>query len=136
MKAAPRSASVDAPDGRASATRRRALVYALVVSASVAAVLGYAGYVIWRTNAEVAAAQPIAGVSLQVLPTPGLVPAGAASPAAAAMARPYVLFRTTALGDHFGRVSLAYLDALAVLWAAKTEIDGLLLSGSLADSPN
>lgn len=103
------------------------MVYALVVAASVAAVLGYAGYVIWRANAELAAAQPIAAVPLQALPvtmtTPATTSAVLAGPATgtqaanndpvtAAMPRPYLLFRTTALGDHFGRISLAYLDAL------------------------
>jgi cobalt-zinc-cadmium efflux system outer membrane protein len=34
------------------------------------------------------------------------------------------------------QVNLAYLDALSALWASWTEIDGLLLSGSLAVPPN
>ncbi|MEX2171480.1 MAG: TolC family protein [Pirellulales bacterium] len=35
----------------------------------------------------------------------------------------------------FSQTNLAYLDALAVLWANRTEIDGLLLTGSLAAPP-
>jgi hypothetical protein len=110
MNKTPRPGSNDAPAGTTFVPRRRALVYVLVVSTSVAAVLGYAGYVIWRTNAEVAAAQPIAGVPLPALPTPAMATAKASADAASS--RPYMLFRTTALGEHFGRVSLAYLDAL------------------------
>jgi len=36
----------------------------------------------------------------------------------------------------YSQTNLAYLDALSGLWASWTEIDGLLLSGSLAEPPN
>lgn len=108
IRTPPPAAAVD-PASRTSARRRRAWIYVLVVAVSVAAVLGYAGHVIWRTKAGLAATQPVATVPLPALPGDGLASAKAA--AGAASQRPYLLFRSTALGEHFGRVSLAYLDA-------------------------
>lgn len=125
-RAAP-SGSAEPQGGRAAPRPGRLAVYALIVAISIAAVLGYAGYVAWRTKAALAAAQPVPSVALQALPGETASPAAASAQSAgpaigvqtarqnaavAAMPRPYLLFRSTALGEHFGQVSLAYLDAL------------------------
>jgi hypothetical protein len=106
-------------------TRRRALVFAFVLVGSVAAVAGYAGWVIWRTEAFLAGTEPVATAPLGVLPASPAAPAVAPQAQGATLSNavnagagpvagsvPYLLFRSTALGDSFGRVSLTYLDAL------------------------
>jgi hypothetical protein len=104
------------PDGRdahrgdaiASALSRiRLIVFAAVTVVSVAAALGYAALVVSRAKAAAAAAPVIPTASINALPGPA---SGAASPAP--QARPYVLFRSTALGDTYGRLGVAYLDDL------------------------
>jgi hypothetical protein len=90
-------------EGRAVAlpSRRRLLLFAVVLVASAAAALGYALHAAWRARVAAQASDAPAVVALAELP--------AATPGSSA-ARPYLLFRSSALDETHGRVSLQYLD--------------------------
>lgn len=83
-----------------TASRRRALAFGIVVLACVAAAVGYAWHLMRQASAASAAA-PIGFVPLDALP-------GASG---TAPRRAFMLFRSTALGESYGRVGLVYLDA-------------------------
>ena len=80
-----------------TAGRRRALVFVLVIAACVAGIAGYAAHVMNRSSAPPTAnATPALGTIAQV-PADG---------------RPFVLYRSTALGPYYGRLAAAHLDDL------------------------
>ena len=98
-------------DGREITTpragsRRRVLLFAAVLATSVVVAVGYAVNVARRADAVAAASSTVPIARVNELPQAGAEP----SPEGVA-ARPYLLFRSTALGESYGRVSLAYLDA-------------------------
>lgn len=89
---------LDDDDDRAPLSRRtRLLIFAAVLIVSVAAAAGYAAHSAWRARAAAAAAT---ARSLPALPLDALPLAAAPTDA------PYMLFRSTALGETYGRVSL------------------------------
>jgi len=84
----------------------RVVAFAIVVLASLAGSVLYAGFAAWRGRAAAGSASgSAAAVAIAVLPD-------ASSARPGATERPFVLFRRTALGPDYGRVSLAYLDEL------------------------
>lgn len=85
---------------RARPTRRAALAFAGVVLACAAAVAATAWHVVRRENTPSAATPP----------PPAFAPLAAMPSSASASTRPFVVVRSTALGDSYGRVTLAYLD--------------------------
>jgi hypothetical protein len=76
--------------------RPRVLAFALVVAACLAGIAGYARHVVHQANASTASDAPLAYAPLAAVPDGG--------------GRPFVLFRSTALGDSYGHVTLARLD--------------------------
>ena len=76
--------------------RPRALAFALVVVACLAGIAGYARHVVHQANAPAATGAPLAYAPLAAVP--------------ASSGRPFALFRSTALGDSYGHVTLARLD--------------------------
>ena len=83
----------------------RRAVFALVLVLCVAGAIGYAMRAATRTPAGAVPAPPVATARLAQLPAP-------VATNSAAVARPYVLFRSTALSEQHGLVGLARLDAL------------------------
>jgi len=82
----------------------RVVAFAIVVLACLAGAALYAGYSVWRSRTAAAGASgSAAAVAITVLPD-------ASSARPGATERPYALFRRTALGPEYGRVSMAYLD--------------------------
>ena len=80
---------------------RRTLVFVVVVALCIAGAGGYTMHLLRKAKTEAAAAAPIDFVKLDALP-----------PSGTAGVRPFMLFRSTALGDSYGHVGLAYVDAL------------------------
>ena len=78
----------------AGSSRSRLIGFAIVLLASVAGALGY---VAWRAQAGVTGDRPLTVATLTALP--------------AASAGPTLLFRSTALGDSYGHLSLTNPDA-------------------------
>ncbi|MBA2724052.1 MAG: hypothetical protein H0U56_14415 [Methylibium sp.] len=103
--------SSQAPGG--ALRRTRVLLFSAVVVVSAAAVAGYAAHAASRAKAA-AAAGPLSVVPLDALPS---LPSAASGQSAASSALeglgegPYMLFRSTALGETYGRVSLEGLEA-------------------------
>jgi hypothetical protein len=93
--------------------RQRLLAFAAVVTLSVAAIAGYAVHAAWRAEAAAAAqsdsvaTQPLSAMPSAIAPAPS----AASSSQAIAAGGPYMLFRSTALGETYGRVSLESLAA-------------------------
>lgn len=98
----------------ASSLRPRLLVFLLVILACVGGIAGYARHVIRQSHTppEVAASGPASTAP----PSPPkaasqAAPAAVVAPApAASAARPFLLLRSTALGESYGRVTRAWLD--------------------------
>lgn len=86
-------------------SNRRALLFAFILACSMAGVALYAYRVVERTNA--AAAQSVSIATTPIARVPGAAPAVSTF---RDRQRPFVMFRSTALGDSFGRVSIAHLD--------------------------
>lgn len=88
-----------------SDTRRRMLAFAVVVALSVAGAFGYAALVAWRVQRAAEAMPTTATTKIDALPA-------AAGSAAARDGghRPTLMFRSTALGESYGRVSTEFLD--------------------------
>lgn len=82
---------------RSGGLRRQIIAFALIALACVAGAVGYGLRVASRQQAAAAAAPKIEAVPIAALPADG---------------RPYVVYRSTALGDTYGRVGVAYLDDL------------------------
>ena len=76
--------------------RPRALAFALVVVACLAGIAGYARHAVHQADAASATAAPLAYAALAAVPD--------------SSGRPVVMFRSTALGDSYGHVTLARLD--------------------------
>ena len=128
---------IDPTESPSSAARRRG-VFAIVVVMCAVGAAAYAWHAIQRSRAaevaqgpirsaqigelpgaapsapEHSASMPSATPSMGTTPSPemGAGPATLTAGSAATKPRPFLLFRSTALGDSYGRVSLAYLDAL------------------------
>lgn len=114
--------------------RGRQVVFLLIVLASVAGAAGYAAFAAWRAQAAAArspgpAVQPVAALpadrpgsaasattavaAASAAQVPPQVRAGTTVPPAPAgpePAHPFVLFRSTALDDQYGRVNMEVLD--------------------------
>jgi hypothetical protein len=89
---------------------RRAIAFVIVLVVCVAGALGYVVHVSWRAKAAAAALPPIAVTRLDELPAPPGAEVSVAKDGSP-RARPYLLFRSTALGETYGRVSTEHLDA-------------------------
>jgi hypothetical protein len=76
--------------------RTRALAFALVVAACLAGIAGYARHVARQANASAATAAPFDYVPVAAVPD--------------SSGRPFVMFRSTALGASYGHVTLARID--------------------------
>jgi hypothetical protein len=122
-----------------SIVRRKAAAFGLIVAMCLAGAVGYGWYAKTRSLSLAASNEPLAMTPIEKLPqiSPGVsdqtsgipatiapapkpdgrlvvAPEHAALPTAAwqgLAAKPMVMFRSTALGDSYGRVSVAYLDA-------------------------
>lgn len=77
------------------ASRWRIGVFVVVLAASIAGALAYAMHVTGHAKTALATAPAVATTGINVLPV--------------AASRPYLLFRSTALGETYGRVGLQYL---------------------------
>ena len=88
-----------ADDALAGASTRSKIVFAVVVAASVVGAAAFAVHAFLRTGAAAASSAAIVSTRMDALPS---------SPGASG---PSLMFRSTALGDSFGRVGLARLDA-------------------------
>lgn len=86
-----------APVTGRSSLRRQFVIFTLVALACVAGAVGYGLHVASRQQAAAAAAPKIEAAPIAALPSDG---------------RPYLVYRSTALGDTYGRVSVAFLDDL------------------------
>ena len=88
--------------GRASGlpSRRRIVTFVAVLAVSVCAAVGYAVQAGWRARVAARASDAPTAVALQQLPA-----------AAGSAVRPYLLYRSSALGPTHGRVGLQYLDS-------------------------
>lgn len=84
-----------------TASRRRAAIFGIVVLVCSAAAVGYAWHRMRQASA-VAAAAPVGLVPLDALP--GAVADGSSH-------RAFMLFRSTALGEGYGRIAVVSLDA-------------------------
>lgn len=82
------------------------LAFFVVAMGGIAAALGYAAYASSRAKASAAAQPLISMVKLNELPPPG---AGTPTKDGSVVGRPYMLFRNTALGDSYGRISAEFL---------------------------
>jgi hypothetical protein len=81
-------------------TRLRALAFAAVVVLCATGIAGYSRHVMHRAGPDPSGA-----------PVPGFVRIDALPEVGGKDARPFAVFRSTALGDSYGHVTLAYLDA-------------------------
>lgn len=86
-----------APVTGRSSLRRQFVIFTLVALACAAGAVGYGLHVASRQQAAAAAAPKIEAAPIAALPSDG---------------RPYLVYRSTALGDTYGRVSVAFLDDL------------------------
>lgn len=80
---------------------QRALAFGLVVLACVGAGGGYVWHLVRQSGAAASAAAPVNFTPLEALPGAGSAPPH----------RGFMLFRSTALGESYGRVALVDLDA-------------------------
>ena len=109
MKNEPRRPSGHkATEARFGFSRIRMLVFGAVAVVSIAAVFGYAAHVSSRAKATAAAQPPISTAKLNELPDPA---AATTTKDGSVLRRPYMLFRNTALGENYGRISAEFLGS-------------------------
>ena len=111
----------------APSTRPRVLAFILVVVACAAGIAGYARHAARQAQAQApASSAPVASMAsaappgsapsaatpatIRPVPAPASTPARVAATPTPAAARPFMLFRSTALGDSYGHVAQAWLD--------------------------
>jgi WD40-like Beta Propeller Repeat len=99
---------------RSTTSRARLLQFVAVCAVCVAGGVGYAMYSAWRAQLSTPNAVSTPLSRLEIAPTPSeraiTSPLASETPGSAPTFRPFMLFRSTALGESYGRVSRMYLD--------------------------